>query len=372
MHVSRVNPNSPSDVKQFIEFPFWLYRDSSNWVPPLVSGEYQLFDQGKHPFYQHSTAQFYLAHRENEVVGRIAVLHNRNYNRYHDSTDAQFGYFECVDDEETAQALFDAAFTWTRRQGLDGIIGPKGLLGGEGAGILVDGFDLRPPLGVSYHAPYYCNLIRNAGFIKDTDFLTATVDTSYRLPDRVRQIAAYAQQRRGYWVKRFSSTSEARVWVDRVLTAHQKAFGGNKTYYPPTPAETSMLVDTLLRVLDLTASRLIMVGDEIIGFVLGVRDVSAGLQRARGRMWPIGWFHLLRELRSTQLLNLNGLGLLPGYRGVGADAVLLATLEEALRATNYKQAYLVQTEESNSAMVTEVLRLGVTWRQRHRSYRRIL
>lgn len=372
MNIHQVNTDSRQDVTRFVQLPYRLYRDCPQWVPQMVSAGYRTLDRRRHPFYEHSVASFFLAERGGEVVGRIAALENRNYNRYRHANTAFFGYFDAEDDGEASDALFAAVSDWTWKRGLDGVAGPHGLLGGEGGSVLVEGFELRPAMGVPYNYAYYDTLIARAGFEKDTDFLTAQLDLSYQLPERVRAIAHKATARRGFQVKDFRSKRELRAWIPSFLDAHGRAFANNHTYYPPTPAEVSALVSTIMQVVDPTLVKLILLRDEIIGFVLGFRDLSVGLQRAGGRLWPFGWYHILAERQRTRWINLNGLGLTPEHRGVGADALLLTTLDDTIRSASFEHAYLVQVEEGNVSMVNQALRLGVTWCIRHRSYRKAL
>jgi hypothetical protein len=372
MVIVQVNTDSRQEVARYVRFPYLLYSDSAYWVPPLISAGYRTLDPNRHPFYEHSVAAFFLAERGGEVVGRIAALENRNYNRYHNANQAFFGYFDAVDDGEVNAALFGAACEWAWKRGLDTIGGPRGLLGGEGGSVLVEGFDLRPAMGVPYNYPYYDKFLSDAGFEKDTDFLSAALDITYTLPERVHEIASKVEARRGFQVKSFTSKRELRAWVPRFLEAHGRAFANNHTYYPPTPDEANAIVNTIMQVVDPRLIKLILWSGEIIGFVLGFHDLSAGLQRAGGRLWPVGWYHILSERRRTRWVNLNGFGLVPEHRGVGADAVLLAALDQTLRAAPFEHAYLVQVEEGNLAMVNQALRLGITWCVRHRSYQKAL
>lgn len=372
MVIHQVDLDSRRDVERFVQFPYRLYRDCPQWVPPLRSSAYEALDRRRHPFYAHSVAAFFLALSGDEVLGRIAVLEHRNFNRYHGTNVAFFGFFEAVDDSQVSAALFDAAFTWARRRGLDAMMGPHGLLGNEGNSILVEGFEHRPALGVPYNHPYYHRLVSEAGFEKETDFLSAHLDGSYQLPERVTEIAQRVRARRGFEVKTFGSLAELQGWIPRFLEAHRRAFAANRTYYPPTDAEVATILSVLRWVIDPRLVKLILRQGEVVGMVLGLRDVSAGLQRAGGRLWPTGWYHILTERRRTRWINLNGFGLLPEHRGVGADAVLLQALYDTVRQGNFERVYLVQVEEGNVAMVNEASRLGITWSVRHRSYRRSL
>lgn len=372
MHVRRLDTESKKDVQAFVQFAFDLYQECPQWVPPLVPAAQRMLDRNRHPFYQHSTADFFLAEHNGQVLGRIAVIHNRNYNRYRGRNEAFYGLFESRDDGAVAGALFDAAFDWAWKRGLDGIVGPRGIAGLDGVGTLVEGFEHRPALGVAYNYPYYQALIEEAGFVKDTDFLSGYVDTSYQLPERVYRIAEKIQQRSGYRIKSFASKAEMRQWIPRALAAHHRAFADTHTFYPPTDAEVAMMVDMAMLIIDPRLVKLIMQEDRIVGFVLAYHDVSAGLQQAKGRLWPTGWWHILRERQRTRWVNLSGLGLVPEHQGLGATALLYLALDQTLRAFPFQHADLVQSEEGNHRIIGEANHMGVTWYKRHRSYKRAL
>lgn len=239
MVIHQVDLDSRRDVERFVQFPYRLYRDCPQWVPPLLSSAYAALDRRRHPFYAHSVAAFFLALDGDEVVGRIAALEHRNFNRYHDTNVAFFGFFEAVDDSQVSAALFDAAFAWARRRGLDTMMGPHGLLGNEGNSILVEGFEHRPALGVPYNRPYYHRLITEAGFEKETDFLSAQLDAGYHLPERVTEIAERVRARRGFEVKSFGSLAELRSWIPRFLEAHRRAFAANRTPWAASSRTTT-------------------------------------------------------------------------------------------------------------------------------------
>lgn len=372
MRIRKIDTQHKRDVKQFVGFPFELYRGDPLWVPPLLSSARQILNRHKHPFYRHSTADFFVAESQGQTVGRIAAMQNRRYNAHRGSQAAFFGYFEAVDDVEVARRLFDAVFDWARARGLEEVIGPKGLLGTEGGGVLVEGFEHRPALGVTYNPPYYDPLIRDAGFEKDTDYSSGLLDQGFRLPERVRRVAEKVKKRRGFWIKSFRSKREMRRWVPRVVRAHQKAFRQTHTYYPPTDGEIAMIVDTLLGVAEPRYAKLVMAEQEIVGFAFIYPDISAALQKTGGRLWPLGWLALLRERKRTRWANGNGLGVLPAYQGLGANVVLYAELAKTMQKARFEHLALIQVEESNFKSLADMETLGARWTVRHRGYRRIL
>lgn len=371
MHIHQINADDKRDVQQFVNFPFTLYRECPLWVPPLRGDAAAILNRRQHPFYAHSDADFFLVEDNGQALGRIAALENRRYNNYRGSKTAFFGYFDAVNDPETACLLFAAVFEWARRRGLEDVIGPRGVIGIDGS-VLVEGFEHRPALTIPYNFPYYDELIRAAGFARLTDLLSGYLPGNHTLPQRMHDIAAKMKQRRGFWVKQFASKREIRRWIPRIMAVQQAAFSQTRSFYPPTEQEVQRVINAALAIIDPRLVKLVMKGEEIAGFILAYHDVSAGLQKANGRLWPIGWLHILRERQGTGWLNINGLGLLPQYRGLGANAILYTELEKTVQAAHFRHIDVVQVDEGNSKSRAEMEAIGVQWYKRHRHYHRFL
>jgi hypothetical protein len=188
MDIHRLDLTNRRDVRRYIEFPFHLYRESKLWVPPFVNDVRAQLDPNHHPFYEHSEAAFFLALEGDEVVGRIAVLDNARYNEYKGERTAFFYHFDVVHDRAVSRALFDAAFDWARGRCLDLMWGPKGFTALDGRGLLVEGFEHRPAMGIAYNYPYYGELVEDAGFEKQLDFLSAYIDRQMGIPSRVFEV----------------------------------------------------------------------------------------------------------------------------------------------------------------------------------------
>ncbi len=372
MLVRKLDTENREDVGRFVKFPFDLYRFCAQWVPPLVSDVRANLDRRRHPFYRHSEADFFLAESEGQTLGRLAVMYNRNYNTYQRRNVAFFGFFEAVQDTQVVHALFGAACAWARARGAVEIVGPKGLLGSDGGGVLVDGFEHRPVVGASYNFPYYDALLQEVGFEKDRDFFSARVNHDHELPERFYRAAERVRKRRGLRVLSFRSAREMRPWVARVAEAHGLAFSRNYTYYPPTPGEMALIVNALFRIADPRLIKLVLKGNDIAGVVLGLPDVAAGLQRARGQLWPLGWLHILLEQRRTPRALLPALGFLPAYRGLGGNAMLYAELARTLAASHYRSVEFVLIDEKNVNSIREISIFDVRWYKTHRLYRKAL
>ncbi len=373
MQIRKLDTERPRDVRQFIRFPFDLYRDDPNWVPPLIADMEFTMNRAKHPFYRHSTADFFVAESEGQTLGRIAVADNRNYNRYKGSKVAFFYFFEAVEDATVAQALFDAAFEWARQRGLDTMMGPKGLLHTDGRGLLVEGFEHRPAMGMPYNPPYYERFVEDAGFTKLTDYLSGHIHRgTYDLPDRVYQLVERVKKRRGFRIKDFKDKQEMRQWVGRIRDVYNESFVDVPGFHPITEEEIQVVADRIASLTYPELVKLVMIDDEVVGFLLAYPNICAALQKAKGRLWPFGWFHIWRERKRTKWVDLNGIGLLPKYQGVGANTLLYAEIGNTLRASAFDHGTIIQVSDLNIKSMGDMTALGMEWVIRHRVYQRAL
>jgi hypothetical protein len=366
-----VDAGSRADVRDFVDLPFRLYAGDPRWVPPFRRDVRQLFDRRAHPFYEHSDAAFFVARRGTRVVARIAALHLRPFNVHHGTSQAGFGCFECEEDREAAAALVGRVGEWARARGLDVVVGPKGFSPIDGYGVLVDGFEHRQMMTMSaYNPPYFGPLLEALGFVKEVDFGSWRLDREgYVLPDRVRRAAEAAERRGGLRLVRFESRRALARAAQGIGRAYNRAFVRNWEYYPLTPREVDFVLRQVMLVADHRLVTLIAHGDEIVGFLFAFADVSAALQRARGRLSPLGLARLYLALRRSRGLALNGAGILPEYQGRGGNALLYAAIESAVRASHFETAELPQVAETALQMRKDLQMLHAVLIKTHRVYR---
>lgn len=372
MRIHRVDTTNPEDVERFIQFPFYLYRDCPQWVPPLVSSARKQLDRSRHSFYRHSDAEFFLALQGNNVVGRIAVLEPRKRNAYRGKKGAYFYLFEAVEDVEVARGLFSAAFEWARSRGLEEISGPEGFLPGDGLGILVKGFEHRPAMGITYNHAYYDEFIKDSGFRKQTDYYSCYLPGTIELPERFQRVAKKVMERRGFQVLRFRTKSDLWAIVPKVVDAYNAAFSENRDFVPITGEDAEKIARRLIEMTQPDLIKIVVKDDHVAGFLFGFPDVSRALQRCRGRLYPFGWAMLLWEARHTRWVNFNGAGILPQYQGLGANAVLYYEMYRTVRERGFLHADLVQINEQNTKMMQELEALGADFYKAHRIYERKL
>ena len=370
--IIRVDPSERYQVNQFLGLPFELYRDAPQWVPPLAGEARRMLDRRRHPFYRHSDAAFFLATEHGRAIGRLAVLDNAHYNTFNCERTAFFYLFECVDDTPMAQALFEAAFAWARGRGLNKIIGPRGLTAFDGLGLLVKGFEHRPAFGLPYNLPYYPALVEAAGFVGGEDIVSGYLSAAAPFPERIHRLSELVQRRRGLRVVNFKTRRELAALVPRLADLYNAALAGGDGNIPLTDDEARTMADQILWFADPRLIKLVMKDAELIGFLFAYHDVSAALQRTRGRLLPLGWLDLWLELRRTKWVNVNGAGIIERYRGLGGTAILFSEMHRSIVAGGLEHAELVQIGVENADMQRELAGLGIDFYKTHRMYHRDL
>lgn len=309
MRIVRVDLDHKPHLEDFLALPFSIYRDIPQWVPPLQSDGRLRLNRKRIPFHKHSHAGFFIAYQKTRPIGRLAVLDNRPYNEYNKEFTAFFYLFECENNPEAAQELFNAGFEWARSRGLTRILGPKGFTPMDGFGLLVKGFQHRPAFGLPYNPSYYVDLIEAQGFVKHGEAVSGYIGTDVQFPERIHALAEKIKERRGLRIARYEKRSDLRSLVPKLKDLYNGALRGTAGNAPISDDEANALADQLLWFADPKLIKIVMKGDEPVGFLLAYPDISAALQKTRGRLFPLGWLAILRELRRTDWLNINGAGL---------------------------------------------------------------
>ena len=372
MHIVHIAAAEGRRVKQFLDLPSRLYRDTPQWVPPLSSDARRVFDRKRYAFYRHSEAAFFLAMDGERAAGRIAAIDNRLYNEFNKERTAFFYLFECEENRAASQSLFDAAFDWARSRGLDEVIGPKGFTALDGMGLLVKGFEHRPAFGIPYNLPYYPALVEAAGFEPRGDVVSGYLNTKMPFPEKIHQVAEIVQKRRGLRVARFKSRRDLLALLPRLQAMYNDSLGGTTGNTPLTDADMQALVNQLYWFADPRLIKIVMKGEEPVGFSLAYPDISAAMQRTQGRLFPFGWIDMWLELRRTKWVNLNGAGIVEKYRGLGGTALLFSEMHKSVVEGGFEHADIVQIGVDNEKMQRELRDLGIDFYKTHRLYRRAI
>ena len=369
MNIIQLDLTNKKQVRNFLTLPPRIYADIPQWVPPLEMDDRIRLDLKRYPFYEHSQAAFFIAFDGPRVIGRVAVLDNRLYNEYNKEETAFFYLFECENDPVASQNLFDAAIKWARSRGLKKIIGPKGFTVLDGFGLLVKGFDYRPAFGLPYNPPYYPDLIEAAGFIPLCDAVSGYLPSDMKFPERIHSLAERIANRRGLRIARYRTRKDLRVLIPKLKELYNGALRGTANNAPLTDAEVKMMGNQLLWFSDPRLLKIVYKNEEPVGFVMAYPDISAALQKTKGRLFPFGWITLLREFKRTDWVNINGAGMLPEYRGSGGTAILYSELfKSATETRRFNHAEVIQIGTENENMMREMEHFGIDFYKIHRTY----
>ncbi len=370
MEARILDTHNKRDVKLFKNFPFKLYKDNPIWVPP-APGEIEFaMDRDRHPFYKHSQADFILVESGKEVLGRVAVLQNQNYCHFHKINTAFIFYYESVDDQEVSNLLIKSAEDWCRERNITELYGPRGFLRSNCIGLLVEGFDSQPATAMTYNMPYYEKQLTICGFTKHSDHFSGYLDA--HIDRRIHEIGKKVLSRGNFTVRNFKNKREMEEWIPRLEGVHHEAFAKNPDFMPSTPEEFAQLARNIIEIADRRFVKLILHGDEVAGFFIAFPNLNRGLRFARGRMLPFGWLGLLLAKSFSDVIDLEGIGLLPQYQGLGGNAVLYSEIDRVLSTKRFIRGEVVQVDERNFRSKSDMQTMQVVWNKTHRTFRKVI
>ena len=371
--IERVDTENKKQARRFVELSHRIYAGCPQWVPPLNVDAYNQLNRKKHPFHEHSDVEFFLAVRDGRDVGRIAAIQNKPFNKYHNEKTADFYLFECEDDMEAATALFNTVFEWAKTRGLDTVIGPKGMGPLDGYGTLIFGHEHRQTMTMlNYNHAYYRSLIEAQGFVKEVDFVSCYLPADkFQIPDRVKRITERVMERGNLEIKMFKNKKELLQWADRIGTAYNNAFVNNWEYYPLSQKEIDFVVENIMTIADHRLIKIIVHGEDVVGFLFAFYDVSAAMQRAKGKLFPFGLIDILLEMRRTNTVSVNGMGILPEYQGHGGNALLYYAMGNTLlNFDQFMHVEMTQVAETTEQMRADLKNLNGVEYKNNRVYRK--
>jgi GNAT superfamily N-acetyltransferase len=364
----RVEPETTKgDRKAFLRFSYDLYRGSPWWVPQPRMSEAALMNREKNPFFQHATAQHFLARRGDRVVGRIAAIENRAHNEFHGDRLGFFGWFDCEKDPEAAAALVASARAWTVERRLDGMRGPVNYSTNDTCGVLVDGFDDRPNLMMPWNREDYDALLKGAGLVPAKDLLAYWVPTETPPPERFARVCARALERGGITLREIDMKEFGRE-LGIVKTLYNRCWEKNWGFVPMTDAEIDHAAKDLKMIVDPRMFLIAERGGEPVGFVGTLPDLNEALVGLDGRLFPFGLLKLLARRKKISRVRIVMLGVVPEARGKGIDAAFFVESLRRAGVAGYRGGEASWILEDNHRMRADLETVGAKVRKRYRLY----
>ncbi|MFN8527717.1 MAG: N-acetyltransferase [Anaerolineae bacterium] len=335
---------TPADFKPFFEFPWTLYKDDPNWVPPLLSMRHEMFDRKKGPAWEYLEGDYFTAWRGNRIVGTIAAYINHRHNEFHNEQVGWFGAFECFDDPVAATALLNTAIQWVKDMGYPIIRGPQTFTTHEDTGLLVEGFT-PPVLLYPYNPQYYATLIEGAGFAKSMDMFSFNYERdevlANNLLERLGRITQGVMRRNKVTIRPFDN-KKRRDEFKLIKELYNAGWDRNWGFVPLTERELDGLIDSLATFLDPRLVYFGYVDDQPAGFILGIPDFNQVLRKVYARPGVPEVFSLLKALYYWKVRPIMTwsrvplMGVKPDYRNKGVDAAMyFYLLRTMLTETQY-------------------------------------
>ena len=315
------------DLREFIRFPFSLYRNHPCWVPPLIIDELHTLRREKNPSFEFCDAQYWLAFKNGRIAGRIAGLVNQRYIERWGHRYARFGWIDFVDDREVAGALLGAVERWARGKGLAGLHGPLGFTDMDREGMLVEGFGELGTMATIYNHPYYPRHLEALGYGKDTDWLEFEIRVPTRVPEKAERVEAMVMRKLGVQVLPARSARDIRPYAGELFVLLNQAYTGLYAFVPLTIEQINGYVKQYFSFIKPDFTKILLdANGRVAGFVVAMPSLSRALQKCRGRLLPFGFRHLLAAMRKPRTLDLYLGAIRPDLQNKGADALLMTAL----------------------------------------------
>lgn len=361
--------NSSGEMMDFIKFPWKIYANDPNWVPPLIMDRKKFLDREKNPFFKDNPTEFYLAYRNGEIVGRIAAIINHQHNQFHNDKTGFFGFLEAVNDRDVFEALLNTAKDWLKERGYDLMMGPMNPSTNDEAGFLIDGYNSPPYFMMTHNPPYYIEIMESLGYQKSKDLYAYYIDQDIvklseklnRVGDRIRK--AIPITIRCVDLKNFEQELEL------IRTIYNDAWARNWGFVPMTPAEFDFLANDFKKIID---PGLVLIGEykgEAVGFLLAMPDYNRIFKKIpNGRLFPFGLFTFLLNKKKINTMRVITLGIKQKYQPLGLGALFYIEIVQRGIKLGYFSAEMSWVLEDNESMNKGAKLLGGRIHKTYRIY----
>jgi len=351
---------SARDRHTFIYLPEKIHRGHRNWVPPIWLDEKKYFNPKKNRAFSYCDTIMLLAYRDSVPVGRIMGIINSRYNEYRQEKTARFGYLETYEDKEVVQALLGRIEDWVHHKGMVKIVGPYGFSDQDPEGFLIQGFENRATIATYYNFEWMPRMVEELGYTKDIDYFVYKIIIPKELPDFYQKIYDRVMRRGGFTILEFKKRREIKPWIRPVLSLMNECYlsGEIYGYAPLDEREMDELAKRYLPVIDPRFVKLVLKDNEAVAFIVGIPDMTEGIQKARGRLLPFGFIHILRAARRTKQLDLLLGAIKEKYRGMGLDVLMGVKMLMSAWEAGFEIIDTHHEMETNVRVRAEMERMG--------------
>lgn len=374
IEIKELSPTK-ENLKKFTQFQIDLYRDNNYFVPPLLSDDLATLSPKVNPAFDFCEAAYFMAYRDGRPMGRIAAILNNRVNEDHGNQDVRFGFVDFIDDPEVADALFKAVEDWGRKKGMKRIIGPLGFTDLDHEGMLVEGFEELSTMATIYNYPYYPAHMERMGYEKDSDWMEFLMEVPDGIPEKYDRIAEIVKKKFGLRVLKYKNRKKLKEDYGRELFhLINEAYDGLYQYSRLSDRQIDYYINVYLGLLDLDLVTLIVdESGKLVGVGISMPSMSRALQKSHGRMWPFGWWHLLKGLKGkNDRVDLLLVAVRPEYQNKGANALLFQDLIPHYIRKGFRYAESNPEMETNGKVQSQWEYFTTRQHRRRRSFKKNL
>ena len=330
------------ELKDFIRFNYELYKDNRYSVPDLYDDMLNTFSKKKNAAFEFCEADYFLAYKDGKLVGRIAGIINKRANETWGKKDVRFGWIDFIDDIEVSKILLETVEKWGRERGMTHIQGPLGFTDFDAEGMLVEGYDQLSTMATIYNYPYYPEHMEKLGYEKDADWVEYKIYIPDGIPEKHQRISDLIQRKYSLKIKKYTSSKAiAKEYGQAIFELMNEAYSPLYGFSPSSQGQIKQYIKMYLPIVDLRMLTLITdANDALVGVGISMPSLSVALQKAKGRILPFGWYHLLKALfvKRAKVLDLLLVAIKPEYQNKGVNALLFSDLIPVYQKLGFKYA----------------------------------
>ena len=372
MAITLKEVQTKNDRKEFIYFPEKIRKGDSTWLPPIYMDEKIFFDPQKNLSFRNAEYMQVIAYKDSIAVGRIMGIIKHEHNQTFNLKNARFGYLECINDQEVATALAEYIEKWAKSKGMNKIIGPFGFSDRDIQGMLIEGFEYEPVIDSATNPAYLPKLVESQGYYKELDCVIYRFPLTTELPAIYQKIYERVTSKKDFKFMEFTSRKQLRPLIIPVLELVNESFKDIYGFIPMDDKEMFELAKRYMPILDPRFVKVAMKGNEIVAFMVSMPNIYKGIQKANGRLFPFGIFHILRAMKTAKSTSLMLGAVKPAYQKQGLDIFITLTTINSAKKAGMTSVDTHVVMENNNDMMAEMKRYGALLIKRFRVYQKSL
>ena len=343
---------SKGDFSRFIKYPYSLYKGNKYWCPPMRMDERNTLTPKKNPAFDFCEAQYFLAYKGEELVGRVAAIINRTSNTRWNEKLVRFGWIDFIDDKEVSKALIDAVIEWGKNKGMNGIHGPLGFSDMDNEGMLIEGFEELATLASIYNYPYYVDHMLNLGFERAADWVQIEIKVP-PVPEKIQRAAELIAKKYHLRVLKASKAKDFLPYAEKMWNTLNEAFDNLYGYTRLTKKQTDLYTKQYFPFINPDYVCMVLnEQDEVVGFGISMPSLTHAMQKCNGRLLPFGWYYIMKALKSNEIVDMYLNGVKPEYLNKGVVSIYYNEIHKGFIKNHVK--YVVtnpQLEDNKSAVL---------------------